>query len=307
MKLRVAEDWLHSCAGCEIAILNTGEQFLALLTDLDVVHMPVLMDHKYFGQCGEKNELSLPEADVGIVSGSLAHEEHLQIVKEMRRKCKVLIALGTCATHGGIPALMNMWGNEKGMETVFLTSTTDHCETPAEGLPKWLDRVYAVDEKVAVDFHLPGCPPNPERIASILQALVHGQELKHKVRSVCDSCPAQRKGKGDVWEVRRFLVNADYEPETPLAEMRCLLEQGFLCMGPVTADGCAQNGAPGCIEARVPCRGCFGPVRRDGNQLLDMMNALSSNLVDYKSVIDRRSLLRFSGSHGLLRPIRPKG
>ncbi len=77
-----------------------------------------------------------------------------------------------------------------------------------------------------------------------------------------------------------------------------------MCMGPVTAAGCAKRGAPSCISARVPCRGCFGPVRKDGNQLLDMMNALASNGIDYKTVIDRRSLLRFSGAHGRLRPIK---
>ena len=84
--------------------------------------------------------------------------------------------------------------------------------------------------------------------------------------------------------------------------MRCLLEQGFLCMGPVTAAGCAKRGAPSCIEARVPCRGCFGSVRPRGNQLLDMMNALASNGIDFTSVVDRRSIQRFSGAHGNLRP-----
>ncbi|MBW2682854.1 MAG: methyl viologen-reducing hydrogenase, partial [Deltaproteobacteria bacterium] len=61
---------------------------------------------------------------------------------------------------------------------------------------------------------------------------------------------------------------------------------------------------PGCISARVPCRGCFGPVRKGGNQLLDMMNGLASNGIDYKSVVDRRSILRFTGAHGRLRPVK---
>ena len=123
-------------------------------------------------------------------------------------------------------------------------------------------------------------------------------------KSVCDTCPTKREGKGDVKDVKRFLTNAEYKPGEPIAEMRCLLEQGFMCMGPVTAAGCAKRGAPSCISARVPCRGCFGPVRKDGNQLLDMMNALASNGIDFKSVVDRRSLLRFSGAHGLLRPLK---
>ena len=38
--------------------------------------------------------------------------------------------------------------------------------------------------------------------------------------------------------------------------------------------------------------------------MLDMMNALASNGIDFKSVVDRRSMLRFSGAHGNLRPTR---
>jgi F420-non-reducing hydrogenase small subunit len=92
--------------------------------------------------------------------------------------------------------------------------------------------------------------------------------------------------------------------------MKCLLEQGYLCMGPVTLAGCSgpEGGAPLCIRARVPCRGCYGPVKRTGNQLLDIMNALASNGVDVRSIVDRPSILRFCGAHGRLRrPGRPPG
>jgi F420-non-reducing hydrogenase small subunit len=160
-----------------------------------------------------------------------------------------------------------------------------------------------VDEKVTVDLILPGCPPNPTLIAEVITALTAGRDPVLPGKSVCDTCPAQRKGKGDVKEMKRFILNADYQPAQPIDEMRCLLEQGFVCMGPVTAAGCARNGAPACITARVPCRGCSGPVRRQGNPMLDMMNALASNNIDFKSVVDRRSLLRFSGAHGLIRPL----
>ena len=92
-------------------------------------------------------------------------------------------------------------------------------------------------------------------------------------------------------------------PGQPLNEMRCLLEQGLLCMGPVTRAGCAGNNgeAPRCLIARVPCRGCFGPVQREGNQLMDMYNALASNDIDFTALVDPTSMLRFSGGHGLLR------
>ncbi len=304
MGVRVAEEWLHSCSGCEIAILNIGEPLIEILGLIDFVHIPVLMDHKYYGQLGDGKELEIPEAVVGIVSGSVANEEHLEVLEVMRKQCQVLIALGTCATHGGLPALMNSWGLEEGMRDTYSTLTTDDCHMPADIVPKPLERVYALDEKVKIDIILPGCPPNPELIAEVITALVEGRDPVLPGKSVCDTCPTKRKGKGDMKHVRRFLQNARFDSAKPVDDMCCLFEQGFMCMGPVTAAGCARQGAaPSCINARVPCRGCFGPVHRDGNQMLDMLNALASNGIDFKSVVDRRSLLRFSGAHGLLRPV----
>jgi len=308
MAVRTVLEWLNSCSGCEIAILNIGEALVPLLTrHLDLVHAPILMDHKYLGQRGDGTEFNIPEAEVGLVSGGVATAEHLHVLLKMREKCRILIALGTCATHGGIPALMNGQDRKEGWEGVFQTRTTDPgCSVPDVEVPAPLDRVYACDEKVKIDLFLPGCPPNPALIAEVLMAVVEDRDpvLPHK--SVCDTCPVIREGKGAVSVVRRFLVNAEFLAEDPIDRMRCLLEQGFMCMGPVTAAGCAGRGLPRCIEARVPCRGCFGPVRRDGNQMLDMMNALASNGSDFKSVVDRRSLLRFSGAHGQLRPLRKK-
>ena len=304
MGVPTALEWLGSCSGCEIAILNIGEALVPIITEaLDIVHAPVLMDHKYFGQCGEGVTLSIPEATVGIVTGGVSNHEHLEVLEEMRAKCKVLIALGTCATHGGIPALMNGQDRASSWEEIYQTVTTDPgAAVPNVEVPAPLERVSACDEKVKIDMQLPGCPPNPELIAEVIVSLLENRSPVLPGKSVCDTCPTQRQGKGDVDRVKRFITNAKFTPGAPIDEMRCLLEQGYLCMGPVTAAGCAKRGAPSCISARVPCRGCFGPVRKDGNQLLDMMNALASNGIDFKSVVDRRSLLRFSGAHGLLRP-----
>jgi F420-non-reducing hydrogenase small subunit len=308
MVVRAALESLNSCSGCEIAILNIGEALIPLLTKhLEIVHAPILMDHKYLGLRGDGAELDIPEAAVGLVSGGVANADHLEVLLKMRERCRTLIALGTCATHGGIPALMNGQDRKAGWEGIFQTRTTDPgCEVPDREVPAPLDRVYACDEKVKIDLFLPGCPPESGLIAETLMAVVENRAPVLPQKSVCDTCPVKREGKGAVSEVRRFLVNADFKPDGPVDQMRCLLEQGFMCMGPVTAAGCAGRGIPSCIKARVPCRGCFGPVRRDGNQMLDMMNALASNGIDFKSVVDRRSLLRFSGAHGRLRPVKKK-
>ncbi|NIU10019.1 MAG: methyl viologen-reducing hydrogenase, partial [Phycisphaerae bacterium] len=109
MAVKVAEEWLNICGGCEVTILDIGEPLLDLLPELNFVHMPVLMDNKYFGQTGEKEEMEIPEADVGIISGGVRNEKEKHVAEEMRKKCKTLIALGSCACYGGIPAMANMF------------------------------------------------------------------------------------------------------------------------------------------------------------------------------------------------------
>jgi F420-non-reducing hydrogenase small subunit len=66
------------------------------------------MDHKYFGQTGENEKLEIPDADVGIISGGIRNEKEKHVAEGMRKKCKTLIALGSCACYGGIPAMANM-------------------------------------------------------------------------------------------------------------------------------------------------------------------------------------------------------
>ncbi len=307
MPVKVASEWLNSCSGCEIAILNLGETLLEVLPQLEFVHIPVLMDHKYFGQTGEGDlhHLEIPPAVVGLVSGGIRNREHLEVAEAMRRSCQVIIALGTCATHGGIPSLINGFTNEALFERYYRgCETTDPAADPADpALPPLLDRTYALDEKIKVDLYLPGCPPHPDQIGEAILALLEGRAPVLPTKSVCDTCPTIREGKGRLKKLRRFTENAHFEPGRPLSEMHCLLEQGYLCLGPVTRAGCAgANGqAPRCLAARVPCRGCFGPVQHEGNQLLDMLNALASNGIDCDSVTDLASLLRFSGAHGLVR------
>jgi F420-non-reducing hydrogenase small subunit len=305
MAVRTALEWLGSCSGCEIAFLNIGEDLVSLLTDhLEIVHAPFFMDHKYYGQCGDKRKKpQIPKAVIGIISGGVSNEEHIEILHEMRDKCTTIIALGSCATQGGIPALMNGQDAGASFDAVYQTSSTDPGSSrPDQIVPKMLDRTYALDEKIKIDLQLAGCPPNPQHIAEIIMSLLEKREPELPSKSVCDTCPTVRKGKGQVNTVKRFVENATFDPEKPISTMRCLLEQGYMCMGPVTAAGCARHGAPACIEARVPCRGCFSSVRPKGSQLLDMMNALASNGIDYTSVIDRRSIQRFCGAHNNLRP-----
>jgi F420-non-reducing hydrogenase small subunit len=305
MTVKVASEWLNSCSGCEISVLDMGERLLDVLKVADFVHLPALMDHKYFGQLGDGTHIDIPQADVGLISGGLRNSEHVEVAEAMREKCGIIIALGTCATHGGIPALANSYTKEALLNRYYGTETTDQpAAVPDQGVPALLNACQALDEIIKVDIYMPGCPPHPDHIFNALVALVQGRTPELPGKSVCDTCPTRREGKGALSRVRRFLATPQYGiAGEPLDRMRCLLEQGFMCMGPVTRAGCGGDSiTPRCISARVPCRGCYGPVRPDGNQRLDMLNALASNGVELSSVAESVSLLRFSGAHGRLRP-----
>ena len=308
MAVTVASEWLNACSGCEISILNIGEPILDLIPDkLELVHIPALVDSKYFGPTGDGDRLTLPKATVGLVSGGVRNAEHEEVLKELRDKVDILIALGTCATNGGIPAQANMFANEDVLEKVFCGCPTHAAaETPSELVPCYTENVKAIDEVVEVDIFIPGCPPHPDWIADALLALLDGKtEWALPERSVCDTCPVIREEKSGGGAVKRPLENFEYDPDQPLENMRCIMEQGYLCLGAVTRAGCAgKEGVPRCLSARQTCRGCFGPIRKGARPLVDMMGAMSSVGLEARSVIDRRAMLnRFVGSHGNLRPL----
>jgi len=264
----------------------------------------VIMDHKLFGQTGENKEMEIPAADVGLISGGIRSEEHKKLAIEMRKKCKILISLGSCACFGGIPALNNLYTTEEVFHKVYRDSvSTESNGLPREDIPALTDRVYALHEVVKVDAYLPGCPTTPEMVTNALVAILEGKPLPQlPSKSVCDECPTKREKKAVSTLKRRFEA-PEFKPGAPLTEMRCLMEQGFLCLGPATRAGCSgSDGVPRCIRAYMPCEGCFGPLSEKANPMVDMMGALSSIGLDPKQIPDRAATFnRFAGA-GRLRP-----
>ncbi|MBU0701091.1 methyl viologen-reducing hydrogenase [bacterium] len=304
MAVKVAEEWLATCGGCEVTLLDLGEALLDLLPKLEFVHMPVIMDHKYYGQMGEREKLEIPEADVGLISGSVRNEENRHVAEEMRRKCKTLITVGACATYGGIPALNNLCTVADITKLVYQdTPSTDAAATPTQEIPALEERVYAVSEIVKVDIKLPGCPTTPELLAEALTCLLEGREFKLTERSVCDECPTKREKKA-VTAIKRPLESVEFTPGQPLSEVRCFMEQGFLCQGPATMSGCGgSEKVTRCIKAYMPCRGCYGPIREGANPMVDMMGALSSIGLNPREIVDRAPTFnRFIGAQGRLKP-----
>ncbi len=306
MPIKIAGESLNACSGCEISILDMGEKLLTLLEFATIVHLPLLMDSKHCDGKNNSHTATLPKADVGLISGSIKTKEHLELARAMRDSCDLIIALGTCATHGGIPALANSFHNDDLLGYCFNTMGTDKADSfPSNKVPELMDACYALDEHIHVDMFFPGCPPHPDHIFRALQSIEKKESFSLPDKSVCDNCPASRDGKGQVKALKRALELPQWKIYNDTKqEFKCFLEQGFLCMGPVTRNGCGgDKDQARCIMAQVPCRGCYGPVKKDGNQRLAMLNALASNDIDISSLPETLSMLRFSGGHGLLSPL----
>ena len=59
-----------------------------------------------------------------------------------------------------------------------VTSMPDECEVPYhEDLPKILDKVYACNDIVDIDYYIPGCPPDANHIWKSVLSLVSGQPI----------------------------------------------------------------------------------------------------------------------------------
>ncbi len=127
MPVKVASEWLNSCSGCEIAILNLGRRCSRSCPTWNLCISRCSWTTNILGRPGDGDihHLDIPEAVVGLVSGGIRNQEHLEVAEAMRKSCQVIIALGTCATHGGIPSLINQFGNEELLDRYYHTETTD--------------------------------------------------------------------------------------------------------------------------------------------------------------------------------------
>ncbi len=85
-----------SCDGCQLSLLNLEDQLLSLVRAVEVA---------YFLEA--RRRVLPPPYDVGLVEGSISTPEEQERIRQVRRDCKFLVAIGACATSGGIQALRN--------------------------------------------------------------------------------------------------------------------------------------------------------------------------------------------------------
>lgn len=111
-----------------------------------------------------------------LVEGAVANEEHLHLIRKIRERTRVLVALGDCAITGNVTALRNPLGSAGPvLRCAFLEQADPGAALPGGDVPPLLDRVLPVHEAVPVDLYLPGCPPPAELIGQMLEDLLAGR------------------------------------------------------------------------------------------------------------------------------------
>jgi len=159
--------------------------------------------------------------DVSFVEGSISSTEHVEELKKIREQSGLLVAIGSCACFGGVQTIRDQTlGLEEAKKKIYgdVKMNFDYLEQKP------------LSEYVKVDFMLPGCPMVKEEFVETVKSLLMGKPLRYKPYPVCVECR--------------------------LRENQCLLEKGYICLGPLTMAGCGAK----CPSNGSPCDACRGPV-----------------------------------------------
>ncbi len=187
----------------------------------------------------------LKEADIAFVDGCIMTSNDLELVKTIRGKSRTLVALGACAHMIGIPALRIGIDLPKAIKKVY--GQGSRAVTVREFLPLYL--------AVKVDYVIPGCPPPREEVKRLLSDMLLGKEFRLSDKPVCFEC--------------RTLG------------IRCLLEEGRACLGPITRAGCNAI----CPQFSMPCWGCRGPA--DELRLEQFLEAIKEHHISLTEVNEK--------------------
>lgn len=280
---KLAVYWAAACGGCEVSLLNLHERLLELADRYELIYCPCLIDTK------TDSIRKLPDLaiDVTLFNGAIRTSENEEMALLLRRLSRVLVAYGSCAHEGCVTGLSNLHSRDEHIRDIFLDNPTlDNPQTiiPAPAsvtqwgeleLPAFHNSVKTLSQLVPVDLVLPGCPPESHRIAELMALLADcaaelpaGTVVGAGESTVCNECGRRRDGR----KLAGFRRLHEIVPDAQW----CLLEQGIVCRGVVTREGCGAL----CPQVNMPCSGCYGAPAGMEDQGAGLVSALSGILAD---------------------------
>lgn len=199
-----------SCDGCQLTLLDCEDELLAIAGGVEVAHFLEASSATVAGPY-----------DLSLVEGSITTPGDAERIRRVRDQSTTLVAIGACATAGGIQALRNYADVDDYLSVVY--AHPEYIETLATST--------AIADHVTVDLELRGCPISKAQLLEVIDAYLHGRRPDLLTASVCVEC----KQRGNV----------------------CVaVAGGTPCLGPVTQAGCGAL----CPSYLRGCYGCFGPV-----------------------------------------------
>jgi sulfhydrogenase subunit delta len=198
-----------SCDGCQLSLLDCEDELMAVAGAVQVASFPEASRAVIRGPY-----------DLSLVEGSITTPHDEQRIHKIRRVSKHLVAIGACATAGGIQALRNFKDVREFVSVVY--ARPQYIST--------LNKSTPISDHVYVDFELQGCPINKKQLIELLSAFLTGRKPNIARHSVCVDC----KTAGNVC---------------------VMVAHGTMCLGPVTQTGCGVL----CPSYNRGCYGCFGP------------------------------------------------
>jgi NAD-reducing hydrogenase small subunit len=173
-KPKVSSDWLGGCAGCHMSLLDMDERIVKVLELADLRSTPIT-DLKRPDESG---------VDVGILEGGITNTYNEEVAINMRKHCKLLVALGDCAVFGGVPAMRNFFTIEESLRRAYVETESTDSEGKIPDDPELCvpTKVRPVSDIVPVDIFVPGCPPDADTIFYVLAELAQGRipEIKNE-------------------------------------------------------------------------------------------------------------------------------
>jgi coenzyme F420-reducing hydrogenase gamma subunit len=208
-KPRLAVWKFASCDGCQLSLLDCEDELLAVADAVDLAYFPEATGGRPTGHF-----------DLSLVEGSITTPHDAERIRDVRRRSRVLVTIGACATAGGIQGLRNFADVKEYASIVY--ARPDYIRTLATSTP--------IADHVPVDFELRGCPINKRQLVEVVSAFLVGRRPVTPPHSVCVEC----KLRGNVC---------------------VMVAHGTPCLGPVTHAGCGAL----CPAYDRGCYGCYGP------------------------------------------------
>ncbi|MBN1525894.1 MAG: hypothetical protein JW904_15555 [Spirochaetales bacterium] len=230
-KPRVAIFDFACCEGCQLQIVNLEAEIVDLLSIIEPVQWREGMsDHS-------------DDYDIAIIEGSITRPEDEERIRKIREKAKILVALGACATIGGVNKLKNHGPLEDMQKTVYSKDfSLPHLATM---------QTKSVADVVKVDVYIHGCPIDKKEFTYIIRCLGAGKTPNIPDYPVCVEC----KKAGNI----------------------CRYEYNEICLGPVIRAGCGAK----CPSNGFWCFGCRGFVDDPNvNAARDVMEKYGKTMKD---------------------------